>query len=64
MPKRTWLYYSTQLNSTQHFFITQTGIGTAIDLKSHFKEKKRQSKDNNKNHLKSKMDNIILALSH
>jgi hypothetical protein len=48
---------STQL-STQHIFITQTGINTAIELKSHLR-KGKTSKDNNKNNLKSKMDNII-----
>jgi hypothetical protein len=31
--------------STQHIFITQTGIGTAIDLNCHFK--KRQKKQVN-----------------
>jgi Ribonuclease G/E len=41
-----------QLNSTQHIFITQTGIGTAIDLKGHLKKKTKTSKNNNKSHLK------------
>jgi hypothetical protein len=49
----------TQLNSTQHIFIIQTGIDTAIELKSHLR-KDKTSKDNNKNKFKSKMDNIIL----
>jgi hypothetical protein len=49
--------------STQHIFITQTGIDTAIELKSHLR-KDKTSKDNNKNNLKSKMDNIMLALSY
>jgi hypothetical protein len=35
--------YSTQLNSTQHNFITQTGISTAIDLKCHFEKRQKQS---------------------
>jgi hypothetical protein len=34
------------------------GIDTAIELKSHLR-KDKTSKDNNKNNLKSKMDNII-----
>jgi hypothetical protein len=44
--------------STQHIFITQTGINTAIELKSHLRKDKTR-KDNNKNNLKSKKDNII-----
>jgi hypothetical protein len=32
---------STQLNSTQHIFITQTGIDTAIELKSHLRKTKQ-----------------------
>jgi hypothetical protein len=35
-------HFSTQLNSTQHIFITQTGIDTSIELKSHLR--KRQNK--------------------